>query len=220
MLRRLPPISLYRLLGYTFVYPTLHLLLRPRIEGRGRIPRRGGCIVVSNHESPIDPFVLGLACHRSIRFVAKAELYDSRIVALLLRAFGTVRIERGEADRRALGAARDLVERGALLGLFPQGTCLPYRDRPFKSGAARLALETGVPIVPVALVNTERVLPPTNFRFRPARVRILIGEPIRVSSPGRGKALREAAVQLTEQLEQAVAELRRPYGEPAHAWLD
>jgi 1-acyl-sn-glycerol-3-phosphate acyltransferase len=220
MLRRLPPLSLYRLLGYTFVWPTLTLLLRPRIEGRGRIPRHGGCILVANHESAIDPFVLGLACHRSIRYLAKAELYRFGIVRLFLRAFGTIPIERGEADRKALVAARDLVTRGALLGLFPQGTCLPYRHRPFKRGAARLALETGVPIVPVALVNTEKVLPPKRFKPRPARVRILIGEPIRVDPVERGQALRDAATKLTEQLEQTIAELRRPYGEPAHVWLD
>jgi 1-acyl-sn-glycerol-3-phosphate acyltransferase len=212
--------SLYRLLGYMFVKPTLTLLLRPRVEGRGRIPRRGGCIIVSNHESPIDPFVLGLASHRSIRYVAKAELYKSATVRLFLRAFGTIPIERGEADRKALAVARDLVQRGAVLGLFAQGTCLPYRHRPFKRGAARLALETGVPLVPVALVNTEKVLPPTRVRPRPVRVRILIGEPIHVERVERGQALRDAAARLTEQLEQAVAELRRPYGEPDHAWLD
>lgn len=220
MFRRLPPISLYRLLGYLFVKPTLTLLLRPKVEGRGRIPRRGGCILVSNHESAIDPFVLGLASHRAIRFLAKAELYRIWIVRVFMRAFGTVAIDRGEADRNALAAARDLVQRGALLALFPQGTCLPYRHRPFKRGAARLALETGVPVVPVALVNTEKVLPPKRFRPRLARVRILIGEPIRVEPVPRGHALRAATAQLTEQLEHAVAELRRPYGEPAHVWLD
>jgi len=218
--RRLPPISLYRLLGYVFVKPTLTLLLRPRVEGPGRIPRRGGCILVSNHESPIDPFVLGLASHRSIRFLAKAELYRFWIVRVFLRAFGTVPIERGEADRNALAAARDLVQRGAVLALFPQGTCQPYRHRPFKRGAARLALETGVPVVPVALVDTEKVLPPKRFKPRARRVRIVIGEPIRVERVGRGQALRDATAQLTEQLELAVAELRRPYGEPAHVWLD
>jgi len=69
-------------------------------------------------------------------------------------------------------------------------------------------------------VNTEKVLPPMRFRPRPARVRILIGEPIRVEPVARGHALRAATAQLTEQLERAVAELRRPYGEPAHVWLD
>jgi 1-acyl-sn-glycerol-3-phosphate acyltransferase len=216
---RRPPMSLYRLLGYIFVKPTLTLLLRPQVKGRRRIPRRGGCIVVANHESPIDPFVLGLACHRTIRWIAKAELFDSRVVRLLLRVVGTIPVERGEADRKALAAARDLVRRGALLGLFPQGTCLPYRHRPFKRGAARLALELGVPIVPVALVNTEKVLPPNRFKPRLARVRILIGEPIRVDPVESGQKLRDAATRLTEELEQAIADLRRPYGEPAHAWI-
>jgi 1-acyl-sn-glycerol-3-phosphate acyltransferase len=214
---RRPPASFYRLLGYAFVKPLLTLLLRPQIKGRGRIPRRGGCIVVANHESPIDPFVLGLACHRTIRFLAKRELFRSPVVRFWLWAFGTIPIERGGADQNALAAARELVERGALVGLFPQGTCLPYRDRPFKRGAARLALETGAPLVPVALVNTEKVLPPKRRKIGLTRVRIVIGEPIRVV---RAEVTREAADRLTKQIEQTIADLRRPYGEPAHVWLD
>jgi 1-acyl-sn-glycerol-3-phosphate acyltransferase len=214
---RRPPASFYRVLGYAFVKPLLTLLLRPQIKGRGRIPIRGGCIVVANHESPIDPFVLGLACHRTIRFLAKRELFSSPVVRAFLWAFGTIPIERGGADHRALAAARDLVERGALVGMFPQGTCLPYRHRPFKRGAARLALETGVPVVPVALVNTEKVLPPKRLKIGMSRVRILIGEPITVA---RSDVTREAADRLTRQIEQTIADLRRPYGEPAHVWLD
>jgi 1-acyl-sn-glycerol-3-phosphate acyltransferase len=214
---RRPPASFYRLFGYAFVKPLLTLLLRPQIKGRGRIPIRGGCIVVANHESPIDPFVLGLACHRTIRFMAKRELFGSPVVRFFLWAFGTIPIERGGADQKALASARDLVERGALVGMFPQGTCLPYRHRPFKRGAARLALETGVPVVPIALVNTEKVLPPTRRKIGLTRVRILIGEPIRVA---RAEVTREAADRLTRQIEQTIADLRRPYGEPAHVWLD
>jgi 1-acyl-sn-glycerol-3-phosphate acyltransferase len=217
-MRRLPAsFFVYRLFGYVLVKPLLTLLLRPQINGRGRIPRRGGCIVVANHESPIDPFVLGLACHRAIRYVAKAELFRARAPRLLLKALGTIPIERGGGDHNALAVARDLLERGALVGVFPQGTCLPYRNRPFKRGAARLALESGVPVVPVALVNTERVLPPKRFRFKLARVRIVIGEPIRVE---RAVVTLDAATRLTEQLERAISELRGPYGEPAHSWLD
>jgi len=214
---RRPPASFYRLLGYAFIKPTLTLLLRPQVKGRGRIPRRGGCILVANHESAIDPFVLGLASHRAIRFLAKRELFRSQIVRFFLWAFGTIPIERGGGDHKALARARDLVERGALIALFPQGTCLPYRHRPFKRGAAWLALETGAPVVPVALVNTEKVLPPKRRKIGLPRVRIVIGEPIRVT---RADATREAANRLTQQFERAVAELLRPYGEPAHVWLD
>lgn len=214
---RRPPASLYRVLGYAFVKPWLTVLLRPQIKGRGRIPRRGGCIVVANHESPIDPFVLGLASHRTIRYVAKAELFRSKVVRMFMKAFGAVPIGRGDGDIKALAAARDLVERGALVGIFPQGTCLPYRRRPFQRGAARIALETGAPVVPVALVHTEKVWPPKRVKIRLTRVRIVIGEPIRVE---RAAATREAVVRLTQQLEEVIAELRAPYGEPAHVWLD
>src|SRR3989442_13977605 len=120
---RLPPLSLYRLLGYLFIKPLLTVLLRPKIVRRGRIPLRGGCIVVANHESAIDPFVLGLASHRVIRYITKSELFSFWLLRPLLRAFGAIPIDRGEGDRDALARAKRLVERGALVGIFPQGTC-------------------------------------------------------------------------------------------------
>jgi 1-acyl-sn-glycerol-3-phosphate acyltransferase len=209
-------VTLYTPIGLVLVRPFL-AALRPVVSGRERIPKKGPAILAANHESVVDPFVLGMATWREIRWVAKAELWKRRLYRPFLAAFGTIPIERGGGDHAAVADARRVLERGGLVGIFPQGTCLPYRRRPFQRGAARLALQTGAPIVPIALVNTEKVLPPGRFRPGFPRPRIIVGDPIAVA---RGEPTRQSAAEVTEQIERAIVDLRQPYGEPAHAWIE
>jgi 1-acyl-sn-glycerol-3-phosphate acyltransferase len=116
-----------------------------------------------------------------------------------------------------MARARALLEEGELVGVFPQGTINPFRDRPFRRGAARLAFETGVPVVPVCLIGTERVWRPHDFRLGLPKVRVLVASPIPVE---RRKPTIVASNELIALVEAAVLEMRRPYGEPQHAWLD
>ena len=101
--------------------------------------------------------------------------------------------------------------------MFPQGTTLPYRRRPYSRGAARLALTTGSPVVPVCLVGTERALRPRHTRIGFPRIRVLVGRPIEVE---RRRPTVAAAKALMTRVEQTIEELRRPYGPPQHAWID
>lgn len=133
-----------------------------------------------------------------------------------MRSLGTIPLTRGAGDTRAMDAARSALEDGDVVGIFPQGTCLPFRRRPFGRGAARLALVTGAPLVPVCLVGTEQALRPHRVRVGLPRLRILVAEPLQVEPQ---KVTAAAARELTTAVEQAVAELRRPFGEPAHAWI-
>jgi 1-acyl-sn-glycerol-3-phosphate acyltransferase len=208
---------LYRTAGFHFIKPFLRVAYRAEVAGADRIPREGPCIVVANHESTVDPFVLGLATPRVIRYMAKGELWRNRLVAWTMEGFGAFKVERGIGDSVALGRARALLEGGEIVGIFPQGTCLPIRHRPFLRTAARLALETGAPIVPAALVGTERILRPHKARLGLPKVRVLVARPIRVDRQKPTAALARA---LTEEAETAVGELRRPYGEAAHVWID
>jgi 1-acyl-sn-glycerol-3-phosphate acyltransferase len=134
-----------------------------------------------------------------------------------MEKFGTFPIERTGGDGVGISRASELLFEGEALGMFPQGTCLPYRSRPFKRGAARLALATGVPVVPVALIGTEKALRPGRFKLGLPRVRVLVGEPIPVE---RAEPTIADATALTERIEQTISALRAPYGEPAHAWRD
>jgi 1-acyl-sn-glycerol-3-phosphate acyltransferase len=210
-------VILYRTVGFYAIRPLLCAAYRAEVTGREHIPRVGPCIVVANHESMVDPFVLGLATRRVIRYMAKAELWRNGLLSLVMEGFGTFPVERGRADSSAVSRARALLEQGEVVGVFPQGTCTPFRHRPFHRTAARLALETGAPLVPVALVGTERILRPHSFKVGLPKVRVVVAEPIRVEPQ---KPTTVSAKALTARIESEIAELRRPYGEPAHAWID
>ena len=128
---------LYRFLNVCGYRPAARTLFRMEIAGRERIPAEGPCILVANHESVIDPFVLGLATPRIVRFMAKAELWQSAAVRTVMEGFGAFPVDRGRGDFDAFGRAGRLLADGEILGIFGQGTCLPLRRRPFMRGAAR-----------------------------------------------------------------------------------
>ncbi len=209
---------LYRTIGKGFLFPLHRLLWRVEIEGAERIPA-GAAVFAPNHDSLLDPFFLGLATRRIVHYMAKAELWELKLLpgfGKVMESFAAFPVRRGESDGQAIGAALELLGRGELLGVFPQGTCLPYRDRRWRRGAARLALEAGCPLVPVALVHTEQAFQPRTRKLGLPRVRIIVGEPLLPEGP----ATLEAADELTARLEAAVAALRIPYGAPHHAWFD
>ena len=126
-------------------------------------------------------------------------------VKQILLAAGAFPVERGGDTGRAVAAGVKLLEQGAAIGLFPEGTSLPDQKRGYKRGAARLALATGTPLIPVALIGTHLTLEPRTHRIRLPRVRIVIGEPLRVE---RQKPTEAAATELTARLQAAIEALR------------
>ena len=184
----------YALLHRIGFRPFVRRLYSVDLVGGERIPVSGGCILACNHESIVDPFVLAVATRREIRYMAKAELFRGRILAAIFRALGAFPIERGRGDLGAFTEAERLVRDGHVLGIFPQGTSKQHLQRGWHRGAARLALSTGAPLVPVRMTGT-RGLPLRT------RVRIVVGEPIAVE---RERPTISAARSLTERLETAV----------------
>lgn len=170
---------------------------RVRVFGAEHLPQRGGCILVANHESVIDPWILCLATTRRVRFMAKAELWRYRPVRWALEAYGVFPVERGSGDTGAMVRAGTLLEQGELLGMFPQGTSKPNGNRSWHRGAARLALAHGVPLVPVRLLHTRQVLPRTGMC-------VLVAPPIVVER--RRPTIAEAR-ELTHRAAAAVGEL-------------
>jgi glycerol-3-phosphate dehydrogenase (NAD(P)+) len=162
--------------------PFFHLYFRVERVGREHIPTQGPVLLVANHRSFSDPFLIGICLRRPLRFVAKKELFDSHWKARILLALGAFPINRGESDELAMETARIILERGGAVGIFPEGTRV--RPGPLgkpKRGAGRLALETGAPIVPVAIVGTEDIR--RGWRIRPRKVRVRCGRRLTFPRP-------------------------------------
>jgi 1-acyl-sn-glycerol-3-phosphate acyltransferase len=178
----------------------VHLLARVlyRIEVVGRVPS-GPAIVAANHESLLDPLVLALAAEQPLHFLAKVELWRYRPGAWLMDALGGIPIRRNRRDLLSVGRAAELLGAGESVALFPEGT---VRGGTWTRGAARLALTTGAPLVPVRIVGTKRALSRGRIGF--PKIRIVVGEPIRVE---RAKPTVLASRAVTDALEAAVQEL-------------
>ena len=185
--------------------PVLTTVYRVSIRGRQHIPAGGPCILAANHVSVMDGFFLGIASTRQVRFMAKRELFRWPGIRHVLLAAGAFPVDRGADAGRAIAAGVELLEQGAVLGVFPEGTSLPDQKRGYKRGAARLALATGAPLVPVALVGTELTLEPRTHRVSLPRVRIEIGERMAVE---RAEVTGDAASALTERLERTIEALK------------
>jgi 1-acyl-sn-glycerol-3-phosphate acyltransferase len=175
-----------------FVYWPVRWLLKPAILVYFRLRRLGtehipggGVILASNHRSFLDPFLIGVCIGRPIYFVAKRELFRNPALGWLLNCLGAFPIKRGESDEESMATARALLEHGQAVVIFPEGTRIRTGSlaRP-KRGVGRLALQSGKPVVPIAVTNSEHVR--SGLLIRPIRLHIRCGPPVtfpRVENP-------------------------------------
>ncbi|MEV0807404.1 lysophospholipid acyltransferase family protein [Micromonospora sp. NPDC050200] len=177
---------LYWLMKYIILGPLLRLIFRPRVEGLHHVPETGPVILASNHLSFSDSIFTPLIVPRKVTFVAKAEYFTGKgIKGWLTKAFfagtGCIPVDRsgGRAAQAALDTQLTVLRAGGVAGIYPEGTRSPdgrlYRG---KTGVARLALESGAPVVPVAMLNLDEIQPPGKLIPRIARVRIRFGPPL------------------------------------------
>jgi len=171
---------------FVLLGPLMRVLCRPTIEGLENVPERGGAILASNHLAVVDSFFLPLLVPRRITFLAKREYFtEPGVVGFLKKQFftgvGQVPVDRsgGSAAQDAMDTAVRLLREGKLLGIYPEGTRSPdgrlYKG---KTGVARMALEAGVPVVPVAMIGTDKVNPIGSRMWKPHHVHIKVGEPL------------------------------------------
>jgi 1-acyl-sn-glycerol-3-phosphate acyltransferase len=195
--------------------PFLRTLGRPRITGADNIPESGGAILAANHLSAIDSIYLPFMVDRPVTFSAKIEYFGarglgSRLFAMYMKATNQLQIDRGggRAAQATLEAALQRLEAGELFGIYPEGTRSPdgrlYRGRP---GVAWLALKSGLPVIPVGMMGTRRVLPPGSVVPRMGRVEVRIGKPLTFGPEVTEQAPAKARREVTDQVITAIKEL-------------
>jgi 1-acyl-sn-glycerol-3-phosphate acyltransferase len=184
--RREQAAVIYGLMKHVLVGPLLRVGFHPWVEGLEHIPDEGPAILASNHLSFSDSIFLPLVVPRRITFMAKAEYFTTpgvkgRLTASVMRSAGQVPVDRsgGRGADDAIRTGIELLRKGELLGIYPEGTRSPdgtlYRGR---TGVARMALEAKVPVIPVAMIDTDKVQPPGQVMPNLGRVGVRLGAPL------------------------------------------
>jgi 1-acyl-sn-glycerol-3-phosphate acyltransferase len=181
----------------TLFQPFFHIYFRMQRIGLEYIPRSGPLIVAANHRSFLDPFVIGTMARRPMYYLAKKELFNRRWQAWVLSLLGAFPVDRGASDEESMETARAILARGGIVLIFPEGTRIRPGSlgRPHR-GVGRLALQTGAPVVPVAVIGTEDVR--RGWRIRPRKVRLRAGRPLRF--PIVDEPSRELAAAVTQRI--------------------
>lgn len=205
--------------------PILMILFRPWVRGTENIPRQGGAILASNHLSFVDSIFMPLLVRRPVTFLAKSDYFTGKgVKGALIRWFfkstGQLPIDRsgGKASEDSLNTGLGVLERGLLLGIYPEGTRSPtaklYRGR---TGIARMALEAGVPVVPIAMIDTEKVQPLGSKYPKIHRVGVVIGEPLDFSRFAGMEGDRAVLRSVTDQIIYSIHRLSNQSYEDVYA---
>lgn len=212
----------YLFLKDRVVAPLINTVFRPEVEGAHHVPESGAAILASNHLSASDHIFMPVAVRRQIFFLAKSDYFTGtslkgKAVAAFFRAINQLPMDRsgGRKSAASLSAGGEKLREGELLGIYPEGTRSHdgrlYRG---KIGVARLVMETGAPVIPIAMVHTDTAQPlgtlfPAPWRLKGAKVRTIFGEPLDFSDLQQRTGLsdREAARAITDEILQAIQRL-------------
>lgn len=205
--------------------PGLKLMARTNVTGLENIPETGAAILASNHLSILDSFYLPFVVDRPVTFAAKSEYFtgtrpQDRMIGAYLRATKQLSVDRAgaRAAQEMLEAALGLLNSGALFGIYPEGTRSPdgrlYRGR---TGVGWLALHSKAPVIPVAMVGTDRLLPPGHRLPRPGRIEIRIGQPLAFDEFHDQPAGAKQRRTVTDRIMAAIGELSGQEYSPIYA---
>ena len=176
------------------------------VSGAEHVPGFGPAVLASNHDSLLDIPCLVVACPRPVWFMAKVELFRARAASTFFHRLGGFPVRRTANDLRAVRTALDVLRRGRVLGMYPEGTRASFLQ-PFLPGAAWLALVTGAPLIPVGVSGTAEALPRGSRLPKRTEVMVRFGEPIEPGMEREARARLERARALTDDLRSSVERL-------------
>ena len=205
---------LYRT-GWVLVRGFARLVWRLEVHGAPNVPLEGAAIIAPNHLSLLDPPLIGCACPRELRFIAKAELFRYGLFSKLIRRLGAFPVERGTADVGAIKTALQFLKDGRAVIIFIEGTrgtgeCL----LPPTPGVTLLARQSGAPVVPTAIVGSEQAWPKGSKLPRRAQVKVAFGEPVRYQEVFGGRTDRAARDAFSELIMERIEALTHQLGHP------
>ena len=182
-----------------------NILCRLEVEGLENIPESGGVILAPNHISHLDPPLVAAAVRRPVYFMAKRELFSVPVLGWIIRRTHAFPVSRGGADRKAIRQAQELLQRGNVLVMFPEGTRSPDgRLQAGELGPAMIAARARVPVVPMAITGANRALPRGSVFFRPAKIRVKIGNPIFCDSATSAPISRETLQPFADKIMEGI----------------
>ncbi len=184
------------------------VVTRVRVDGKENIPPAGAFVLAPIHRSNIDTPLAAAVTRRRMRFMGKDSLWKIRAIGWVLSALGGFPVSRGTADREALKRCVAVLEGGEPLVLFPEGTRQSGPTvHPLFDGAAYVAVKAGVPIIPVGIGGSERVMPKGSRMIYPRKCVMIVGEPITADVGADGRVPRSAVRDVTERLSASLQEL-------------
>ena len=199
-------------IGKSLSWLVAKLFGKMQVIGQQNIPRQGGVMICDNHVSFADPPVLGAGCPRQIHYMAKIELFRVPVLGYLIRKVGAFPVQQRTADRTALKTAVDYLSKGEVVGMFPEGQRI-FGDElgPALPGVGMIVLRAKVPVIPAALINTDKLLPAHKILPRFSRVTVVFGEPLDLTDlyelPGR-EAIEEAGKRIMGAIGELIAKRR------------
>lgn len=190
------------------------LMFRLRHEGVENVPRKGGLIIASNHQSHLDPPMIGVGVPRCIHFMAKRELFKSRLLGWFMRNVGTILVDRSQG-REALQLALACLKEGGTVVIFPEGTrTRSGRLNRGRKGVAVIAHRSGAMVLPTCIEGSGKCFPVGSKAIKPGRIKVRFAEPMRFAHYPDGTIPESVLAQTTKKIMDAIEELAPPEMRP------
>jgi 1-acyl-sn-glycerol-3-phosphate acyltransferase len=187
----------------------LKTFFRLRCIGTENIPKKGGAILAPNHISYFDPPVVGMGTIRQTHYMAKEELFKPRLLGAWMRGVGAFPVRRGTADRKSIRQAIEFLEKGEIVCIFPEGTRSPDgKLQKAELGIGLIAMKSRAPILPMAIIDTDKVLPPDSKKFHLYPIKVVYGAPMTFPDLYDAEDSRGAMEEIGRRVMAAIADLQ------------